>query len=626
MRSLCLRSRTTSSSSLPPPSRTPRGLSGSPTERIVESSAAAIAKWDPESPSPRARVASVFLEDRAEALRFLQCVHDLRQAMHSLVSESPGSEMLLLGQRSMQTAMKRLQKELYRAISADVACSDPESVSARLSGSVRMDDGGSGGEGLPLPPTAMMDLRSIVECMISSGYAKECVAIYTVVRKLIVDKAIRRLGVEKLSVSQVNAMDWEVLEVKVKLWLDAVKVAMTSLFTGERILCDHSFFASDSLGELCFAEICGDGAACLFKFPEIIARRTKKSPEKIFCLLDMYAAISENWLEIESTFAFDSTAGVRSQALASLVRLGESVRAMLTEFKSTIQKDSSKSVVAGGGVHRLTVYTMDHLCRLADYGDTLADIVTEWTTPAKPSLPEEYFEGSDSDDDEAPAPAISLQVASLILVLLCKLDGKAEHYRDFSVSYLFLANNLQHIISKARASNLRYLLGEEWVARLVRKLRQFAENHERIAWGDVAASLPEDPRAAISPAEASERFRRFNARFEEACRREGTRVPADPKLREEMRASLERKVVRAYGEFYDAHWLTVGGETGGAMSIKYTPEDVGYYLASLFSGSPHSGSESSSSSSPSPSPSRPSAAFSAASLSPSPRWWNSRSH
>ncbi|XP_030451522.2 exocyst complex component EXO70H1-like [Syzygium oleosum] len=616
MRSLCFRSR------VPPPSRTPRaapavprGLPGSSAEGMVESSAAAIAKWDPESPSPRAGGAgSIFMEDRAEALRFLQCVHDLRKAMHSLVAENSGSEMLLQGQSSMQIAMKRLQKELYRVLSADGACLDPESVSVRSTGSICEDDGDSGGEGLPPPSMAMTDLRFIVECMMSSGYSKECIAIYTVVRKSIVDNAIRRLGVEQFSASQVNAMGWEVLEVKVKCWLDAVKAAM-NLFAGERILCDHSFFASDSIGELCFAEICGDGATRLFKFPAIVARRSKKSPDMIFCLLDMYAAISENWLEIELMFAFDSTSGVRSEALASLVRLGESVQAMLTEFKSTIHRDSSKSVAAGGGVHRLTVYTMDHLCRLADYGDTLADIVTDCSPPAKPSLPEDYFDGSDSD--EAPAPAISLQMAWLILVLLCKLNGKAEHYRDISVSYLFLANNLQHIVSKVQASNLRYLLGEEWVARYARKLRQFAENHERVAWGEVAASLPEDPRAAISPAEATERFRRFNARFEEACRREGTRVVPDPKLREEMRASLERKVVRAYGEFYDAHWLTVGGETSGAISIKYTPEDVGYYLASLFSEPAYSGSEPSS---------WPSPAVSASSPSPSPRWWHPRSH
>ncbi|XP_030542619.1 exocyst complex component EXO70H1-like [Rhodamnia argentea] len=617
MRGLCFRSPTPS---LPPPPRTPRAaspvarrLSDSSAENVVESSAAAIAKWDPESRSPRARVASIFLEDRAEALQFLQCVHDLRKAMDSLPSENSGSEMLLQGQRSMQIAMKRLQKELYHVLSLDGACLDPGSISVRSSGSICDSD--SGGEGLRPPSMATTDLRSIVECMISSGYAKECIAMYTVVRKWVVDEAIRRLGVEKFGASQVKTMDWEVLEVKVKLWIDAVKVAMTSLFAGERILCDHSFFASDSIGELCFAEICGDGAARLFKFPAIIARRSTKSPEKIFLLLDMYAAISENWLEIESMFTFDSTSGIRSQALASLVRLGESVRAMLTEFKSTIHKDSSKSVVAGGGVHRLTVYTMDHLYRLAAYGNTLAEIVADWSPPAKPSLPEDYFEGSHSD--EAPAPAISLQMAWLILVLLRKLEGKAEQYRDVSVSYLFLANNLQHIISKVRASNLRYLLGEEWVARHGRKLRQFAENHERITWGEVGASLPEDPRAAISPAEASERFRRFNARFEEACGREATRVVADLKLREEMRASLERKVVRAYGEFYDAHWLTVGGETSGATSIKYTPEDVGYYLAGLFSESAVSGIESWPSPSPSP-------AFSGSSPSLSSGRWHPR--
>ncbi|KAF5475985.1 hypothetical protein F2P56_007736 [Juglans regia] len=166
----------------------------------------------------------------------------------------------------------------------------------------------------------MADLRSIAECTISSGYAKECVSIYKIIRQSIVDEGVYHLGVEKLSSSQLNKMDWEVLESKIKNWLDTVKISMRTLFTGEKILCDHVFASSDSIRESCFTEISKQGATILFSFPEVVAK-SKKSPEKIFRVLDIYTAISENWPEIESIFSFESTASVRYQAITSLIRL-----------------------------------------------------------------------------------------------------------------------------------------------------------------------------------------------------------------------------------------------------------------------------------------------------------------
>ncbi|KAK8659909.1 hypothetical protein V6N13_030099 [Hibiscus sabdariffa] len=268
-------------------------------------------------------------------------------------------------------------------------------------------------------------------------------------------------------------MGWDVLDLKIKNWLQAEKISIRSLFSGERILCDHVFASSDSIKESCFAEISKEGAMLLFVFPELVAKTRKSRIEKIFSVLDMYTAISEDWQEIETIFSFESASAVRLQALNSLVRLSESVFSLLTDFESTIQKDSSKAMIAGGGLHPLTTYSMNYLTLLADYGNILTDIISDWPPPepARSLLPEEFFDSRDSD--ESPA-AISVRIAWLILVLLCKLDCKSKHYKDVSLSYLFLANNLQHIISRVRTSSLVHLLGEEWLAKHEAKVRQFA--------------------------------------------------------------------------------------------------------------------------------------------------------
>ncbi|CAK9187103.1 unnamed protein product, partial [Ilex paraguariensis] len=209
---------------------------------------------------------------------------------------------------------------------------------------------------------------------------------------------------------------------------------------------------------------------------ENVARNSKKSPEKVFRTLEMYTAIANHWPEIESIFSFESTSDIRSLALTSLVKLSESVRTSLIEFESAIQKNSSKSLVAGAGIHALTTDVMHYLSLLGDYSNILADILADLPLPGKSSLPESYFDTYDSED--FPLPAISLRFVWLILILLCKLDGKAKHYKDDSLSYLFLANNLNYVVSKVRISNMKYLLGDDWLTKHETKVKQFALNYE----------------------------------------------------------------------------------------------------------------------------------------------------
>ncbi|XWS59764.1 hypothetical protein CRYUN_Cryun08bG0149500 [Craigia yunnanensis] len=618
MRSLCFSPKTQSFCESMSPSRTSlsstprRGFSKSMIEQTINAAATIIMKWDAET-SAYARVTSLFYESKREAMQFIRSVNELQKIMHLLVSDQDsGSEKLIQAQHLMQIAMKRLQKEFYQILSMNRAHLDPESVSTRSSRtSTRSSSSDYDYDGSPeneiravgdsiseveeVSSMAMSDLKSIADCMIASGYAKECIHIYKIIRKSIIDEGIYKLGIEKISSSQINKMEWDVLDLKINDWLEAVKISMRTLFTGEKILCDHVFASSDSIRESCFAEISKEGATLLFGFPELVAKTKKLPSEKMFRVLDMYTAISEYWQEIETIFSFESTSTVQLQALNSLVRLSESVRSLLTDFESTIQKDSSKAVIPGGGLHPLTIYSMNYLTLLDDYSNILTDIISDWPPPAKSSLPESFLNNPDSD--ESPAPAISVRIAWLILVLLCKLDGKAKHYKDVSLSYLFLANNLQHVISRVRTSNLQYLLGEEWITKHEAKVSLFAANYERLAWGHVFASLPENPTASMSPGEAKECFRKFNSSFEEANRKQISCIVPDSKLRHDIKVSIGRKLVAVYREFYNTHKSTVGDDRSVRLFVRFSPEDVRNYLSDLFFGTVNRSKSSSTSSS-----------------------------
>ena len=69
------------------------------------------------------------------------------------------------------------------------------------------------------------------------------------------------------------------------------------LFAGERKVCDQIFEGFDSLSDQCFAEVTASSVSVLLSFGEAIAR-SKRSPEKLFVLLDMYEIMRELHTEV----------------------------------------------------------------------------------------------------------------------------------------------------------------------------------------------------------------------------------------------------------------------------------------------------------------------------------------
>ncbi|KAE9616636.1 hypothetical protein Lal_00034885 [Lupinus albus] len=581
-------------SSSVPPSSPQRTFSDSLMQENIETAEFLITKSDSvtnHSSSSYAKPGPLFSGTRFEAKQYLNAVKGLQTAMKHLLSQDPTSKTLVRSQFLMQLAMKTLQKELCQILSSNREHLDPETVSNRSSTDTRssfsdFDDeisvdnefriaGNSISETERMSMIAMADLKAIADCMISSGYGKECVKVYITMRKSIVDEALYHLGVERLSFSRVNKMDWEVVELKVKTWLNALKVAVSTLFHGERILCDHVFAAAleKRIAESCFAEITRDSTALLFGLPEMVAK-CNKTPEKIFKTLDLYEAISDNWPQIESIFSYQSTSRARSLAVNSMVKLGDAIRAMLSEFESSIQKESSKVPVPAGGVHPLARYVLNYVTFLADYSGVLGNIITDY--PQSP-LPENYYR-SPMRNENPLVSDISERIAWLILVVLCKIDAKAELYNDVALSYLFLVNNMQYVVEKVRKSNLGFLLGEDWLTKHKLKVEEYVSKYERVGWSKVLSSLPENPTAEMTAEQVRACYMNFNAAFQETCRKQSAWVVTDPKLRKEIKISIGSIVVSRYKKFYERHrsaWAPVNG---------FKPEDIGNYLSDILYG------------------------------------------
>lgn len=73
------------------------------------------------------------------------------------------------------------------------------------------------------------------------------------------------------------------------------------LFAGEKKLCDQILAGIDSLRDQCYAEITANSVSVLLSFGEAIAK-SKRSPEKLFVLLDMYEIMRELQSEVSLFF------------------------------------------------------------------------------------------------------------------------------------------------------------------------------------------------------------------------------------------------------------------------------------------------------------------------------------
>ncbi|XP_078429608.1 exocyst complex component EXO70H1-like [Wolffia australiana] len=584
-------------------------------EENIQNAEEIITKWDPEA-SSYARITSIFYESREEARQFLRAVAELQRAMHYFMGNSTvsGAKSLVRGQTLMKAAMRRLQKEFYQILSANRDRLDPESVTASDRSSLSLnscssisdledDEITTAKESIDeverVSMLAMADLSSIAECMISCGYGKECVDVYKTIRRSIVDEGLYKLGFDRLSPAQIQKLNWDVLELRIRNWLAVSKVAVRTLFAGERALCDHVFASSSSIRESSFAEIARDPAIYFLGFPELVALKPKMTPEKVFRLLDLYNSMPELLPEIESTFSHDSTAAVCTQARSSLARLAEAVRALLFDFETAIKKEASKAPVPGGGLHPLTRYTMNYLVFLADYGDALLEIYADQPLQMPSSLPEPLFDAI-MGTSAPPSPAyrggesfissVSPRFAWLILVLLCKLDSKAEAYPEVPLAYLFLANNLQYVVNKVRKSQLMDILGDEWVSKNESKVRGYARNYERLAWGNVLAAAAPSPGLPSDAASAREALCQFNEAFADACKEQASWIVPHGKMRDELKLSVARKLIPAYRSLHQYAENMLRGERDLSSVLRFTPDDLGNYLSDLFFGDTTSGS------------------------------------
>ncbi|PPS12472.1 hypothetical protein GOBAR_AA08177 [Gossypium barbadense] len=458
-----------------------------------------------------------------------------------------------------------------------------------------------------IPPRVLPLLQNLAQQMVQAGHQQQLFRIYDT-RASVLEQSLRKLGVERLSKDDVQKMQWEVLEAKIGNWIHYMRIAVRIrvkfssvvvfyfwffwptlviimleqvklLFAGEKKICDQILAGIDSLRDQCYAEITANSVSVLLSFGEAIAK-SKRSPEKLFVLLDMYEIMRELQSEIDYLFGTKSCTEMRESAQSLTKRLAQTAQETFGDFEEAVAKDATKTAVLDGTVHPLTSYVINYVKFLFDYKTTL----------------EQLFQEFEESDTEAQLKTLTTRIMD---ALQTNLDGKSKQYKDPALTQLFLMNNMHYIVRSVRRSEAKDLLGDDWVQIHRRIVQQHANQYKRISWAKVlqcvtiqgvaptggGGILGGDSGSGISRAMVKDRFKNFNAQFEDLHMRQCQWNVPDSELRESLRLAVAEVLLPAYRSFHKRFGQVLPMAESGKSPckyIKYKPEDLERMLSEFF--------------------------------------------
>ncbi|KAI3423113.1 Exocyst subunit Exo70 family protein, partial [Psidium guajava] len=510
----------------------------------------------------------------------------------------------------LQRAMSFLEDEFRAILDEDSKAgrddSDPKSAKTKHSSSF---NNGCGHESdrcnLPEPeapsteeefpqftPETISVLSKIVDAMISAGYETECCVLWMMMRRRAFKSALSKRGFDVLSIDDVQRMQWDSLEREITTWIAAVKRCSTILLPGEGALSGSVFSGQPEIAQDLFGNLARSVSIRLLNFAEAVVL-THRSAEKLFKFLDMYETLQDLIAALDGSKQYSDDPKkeeVRGEMMAVKGRIGEAAVSIFCQLESSIKSDSSKVPVPSGAVHPLTRYTMNYLEYACEYKDTLEQVFQQHHDKAVI----ETSNGGPMDDTvslamKASSP-FSVQLMTVMDLLDANLDMKSKLYKDPSLRYIFLMNNGRYIVQKIKGSSkIHELMGDTWCRRRSSDLRQYHKNYQRETWYRLLQCLTHEGlqvNGKVSKPVLKERFKSFNALFDDIHRTQSTWVVNDEQLQSELRVSISAVVTPAYRSFLGRfnQYLDPGRQS--EKYIKYQPEDIESLVDELFDGNP----------------------------------------
>lgn len=448
-------------------------------------------------------------------------------------------------------------------------------------------------------------LNKFSKALIAGGYEAECCQVYFIARRKALEESLHKLGFEKYSIEDVQKMNWEPLEREVTAWIATFRHCTNVLFSSERKLADAVFEDQPSISETIFSNLSRGMMIQLLNFAEAVSM-TKRAAEKLFKFLDIYETLRDFIPLVDKIFPVSYADELKAEATLSRGRLGESMVSIFSELENSIQGDSNKTAVPGGAVHPLTRYIMNYLKYVGEYRDTLEQVFREHQMIERA----DSATGSDFDcqnpqagqssnnnnnnnhnnnntSSNKPSP-FETHMIKVMDLLDSNLEGKSRLYKDTSLSSIFMMNNGRYILQKIKGSpEMNSLMGDQWYRKRSSDLRQYHKNYQRETWGKLLQCLNHEGlnvNGKVNKPILKERFKSFNALFDEIHKTQSSWVISDEQLQSELRVSISNMVIPAYRSFLGrfSQTFTPGRQT--EKYVKYQPEEIETDIDELFDG------------------------------------------
>ncbi|XBI01301.1 hypothetical protein VPH35_130108 [Triticum aestivum] len=240
--------------------------------------------------------------------------------------------------------------------------------------------------------------------------------------------------------------------------------------------------------------------------------------------------------------------------------LRRSIRSGLQVLNVKIFDYTSEVVPQGGGIHEITKYLLKYILSLLDNGRSLKIILV-----------------GDEQDGMVEMETLQDAVATLISHLEIMLEKESHRYQDAGLKQMFMLNNVNFVLHQVEGSEIKYLLGEDWVLKHRNQLKDHISSFINISWESVMYCFHVKTNK-ISIFSSLPTLQIFNLEFEKTYWTQKTWKVENPLLRSNMRKSVSEKLVQAYSTYLENH------KNKAPKLMKYTPEDLEELLSDLFEG------------------------------------------
>lgn len=278
----------------------------------------------------------------------------------------------------------------------------------------------------------------------------------------------------------------------------------------------------------------------LFTVASIVSdHEVRKSPEKLFCVLNMYTALMDATPTLRKVFYTES---IGRDVEGVLAKLKDSARGIVKELTGLIQTYSSQKVVQNGSILSITVYLMRYIRLLVKHKGSLDTIL-----------------GHDYTNDLLTVEGMSLTgrlVFGFIAELESVLEKQSKSFASKGLRCIFLMNNSHFILQEVEQSDVQLIVGAKWIRKRQHRIGEYMKGYLSASWGPVTSTLEiakgTPPRKMLRTNLLNFLYSRptplqsFSWSFNENCNAQMCWKVPSPALRDELRVKILEFVTRAY--------------------------------------------------------------------------------